>query len=141
MLDLRAKVAAEISDSNELLMEASPANEHESNGAIEWAVQTVGGMFRTRKLAFELAYGKDIGAGHAVVPWLSMHAAALVSIYEVGSDGRATSERSRGKKCRRELRIFGECVYYLPLGRAMGEGEHDGVGLDLLRIVHARDLP
>ncbi len=102
-------------------MELSPVNEHEANGTIERAVQTVGGMIRTHKLALEQSYGQLLEAGHVGVPWLILHSAVMVSLFEVGSDGRTAYERTRGKRYRQELPIFGKCVYYLPLDRARGK--------------------
>ena len=110
IVDLKKKVEAELGSNFEIIMEVSPVNEHESNGTIERAVQTVGGMIRTHKLALERAYGQTLGAGHAVVQWLIMHAAVMVSLFEIGSDGRTAYERTRGKRYRQELPIFGECV-------------------------------
>ena len=49
-----------------------------------------------------------------------MNAAVMVSLFEISSDGRTAHERTRGKKYRRELPIFGECVFYLPMDRARG---------------------
>ena len=37
-----------------------------------------------------------------------------------GSDGRAAHDRSRGKPYWKELRIFGECEFHLPLDRTRG---------------------
>ena len=44
----------------------------------------------------------------------------MVSLCEMGSDGRTAYERSRGKPCRKELPIFCECVFYPPLDRTRG---------------------
>ena len=41
-------------------------------------------------------------------------------MFEVGSDGMTAYERIRGKKYRRELPIFGERIYYLPMDRNRG---------------------
>ena len=60
----------------DVIMEASPVNEHRSNGVDERAVQTNGGMVRTPKL--EQSYSKEMEADHVVIPWLIMHRAEMV---------------------------------------------------------------
>ncbi len=105
-------------------MEQGPVDDHEANGTVERAVQTVGGLIRTHKLALEQAYGHVLEAGHVVAPWLIAHAAVMPSLFEVGSDGLTAYERTRGKKYRPELPIFGVCVYYLPLGRTRGKANN-----------------
>ena len=39
-----------------------------------------------------------------------MHVAVMVSLFEIGSDGRPAYERSRGKPYGKMLRTFGECA-------------------------------
>ena len=48
IVDPKNKVEAELGGTHEVFMEPSPVNEHEANGTIERAVQTVGGMIRTQ---------------------------------------------------------------------------------------------
>ena len=45
-LDLKNKVVAELGGSHDVIVEASPVNEHQSNGVVE--VQTVEGMIQTQ---------------------------------------------------------------------------------------------
>ena len=54
-------------------------NEHQSNGVVERAVQTIGGLIRTHKLALEQSCSKELEADHAVIPWLIIFAAVMVS--------------------------------------------------------------
>ena len=100
-------MVAELGGSHDVIMEASPVNEHQSNGVVERAVQTVGGMIRTHKLALEQSFSKELEADHVVIPWLIMHAAVRFSLFELCSD-------------RRTAPIFGECVFDFPLDRARG---------------------
>ena len=95
-MELKAKVNEELGESYEIIVENSPVGGHESNGVIERAVQTVGGMIRTHKLALEKSYDKEITADSVVIQWLIMHAAVMVSLFEIGSDGRTAYERTRG---------------------------------------------
>ena len=70
-------------------------NEHQANGVVERAVETVGGMIRTHELAIEESCSQELEAGHVVIPWLIMHAADMVSRFENSSDGKTACERSR----------------------------------------------
>ena len=51
-----------------------------------------------------------------MIPWLIMHAEAMVSLFETGNDGRTANERSRDKPYEKELPIFGECVFPTSVG-------------------------
>ena len=64
--DLKKKVVAELGGSDDVIMEDSPVNEHQSNGVVERAVQTVGGMVRTHKLALEQSKIKEVEADYVV---------------------------------------------------------------------------
>ena len=44
-----------------------------------------------------------------------MHTAVMVSLFDLGSDGRTAYERSRGKPSQKELPMFGECVCVIRL--------------------------
>ena len=46
-LGLKSEVVAELGGSHEVMMEARPVNEHQSNSVVERVVQTVGDMMRT----------------------------------------------------------------------------------------------
>ena len=49
-------------------------NEHQSNGLVEPAVQTVGVMIQLHKLALEKSYGKELDSDRVEIPRLIMHA-------------------------------------------------------------------
>ena len=55
---------------------------------VERAVYIVGGMIRTHRLALEQSDSKGVDDDHVMTPWLTMHAAVTVSLFEIGSDGR-----------------------------------------------------
>ena len=120
IVDLKNKVIEELGGGYRIMKEASPVAEHQANGTVERAILTVGGMIRTQKVALEIAYGGELAADHASLPWLIQYSGLLVSLFEVGADGRTAYERTRGKKFRRELPPFGEVVFYLPLDRQKG---------------------
>ena len=96
-------VPTELGRSHEAIMEASSAGEHHANGVVECAVQMVGGVQRTHKLASEQTYGREIQADHAVSLRLIMYAAAKVSLLDVGSKGRIAYERFCDKQHVEEL--------------------------------------
>ena len=79
-----------------MIMEASPVGEPQSNGRVENAVRRVKGQVRTMKEALEYRYRARILATHSV-----------------GKDGRTPYQRWKGKKFRKEVTEFGECVWYL----------------------------
>ncbi len=97
IVDLKRRVDVELVESREVIVENSRVNERESSGVIERAVQTVGGMIRIHKLALEQAGGEELEVGLAAARWLTVRAGVTVSLFEVGSDGRAACERARGK--------------------------------------------
>ena len=83
ILDLKkGKVVAELGVSHDVIMEVSPVHEHQSKGVFKRAAQTVGGLIRAHELKPEQSYSKELEADHVVVPWLIMHAAAAVSLFE-----------------------------------------------------------
>ena len=97
----------------EVMFEESPVGESQSNGEVERAVRTVKGQVRTMKEALDSRYGSRIPSDHPVIAWLPRHAAATVSRYQVGKDGKTAYERTKGKKFKREMAEFGECIWYL----------------------------
>ena len=105
MLELKNKAVAELGGPHDVIVEASPVNGHQSDGVVERSVQTDGGVIRARKLPLEQSSSKKLEADHVVIPWLIMHAAVMVSLFQIGSDGRTTHARSRSKPNR-------EITYY-----------------------------
>ena len=69
---------------------------------------------------------KELEADHEAIPRLIMHAAIMVKSSEIGSDGRTAYERSRGTPCRKELPMFGQCVFYRLLDRTGGRANKLG---------------
>ena len=123
IIELKKQVATRLAEHGvEAVMEVTPVDDHQANGTIERAVQTVAGMVRTHKLATELPYTREIGSDHPIMPWIIEHAAAMVTLFEVSADGRTAYERVRGKRWRQPLPAIGECVFYLPIDRNRGKG-------------------
>ena len=97
----------------EIVMEESPVAEHQSNGRVERAVQTIQGMVRTFRDALESRYGIRLTGKDNVIPWMVMHAACVISNFAVGKDGRTAVERLKGKIFSKPQLEFGECVTFL----------------------------
>ena len=110
---VKLKVSVTAAWDGEIVMEESPVGEHQSNGRVERAIQTIQGMVRTYRDALESRYGMRLDGTNNSVPWMVMHAASMVSNYAVGNDGRTAVERLKGKLCRKQQLEFGECVMYL----------------------------
>ena len=78
ILDLESEVVAELGGSHEMIMEASPVNDHPSNRVVERVFQTVGRMIRTHKLALEQSYKTGVGGRSCGGPMID---------HACGSDG------------------------------------------------------
>jgi hypothetical protein len=87
--------------------------EHQSNGAVENTIKRVQGQIRTVRDALESRIGEIIKGEDNVFTWLVRNAAASMNRYQVGSDGRTSHERLRGRRFRREVAEFGESVRYI----------------------------
>ena len=111
--ELLRAVKAERPEELETQPEESPVGESKSNGEIERAIQTVQGQVRTIKLSVQKRYGCNIREDHPIWPWLVMYSALLLNICVVGDDGRTAYERRKGRKFKRQLPEFGECIRYL----------------------------
>ena len=124
-MDFKHQVAAELESWHQVVMEASPVNEYQTNAVAELAVQTVAGMVRTHKLALAQSYVKELDADHAVVAWLIMHAAVIVSLFELAAAG---GQRTRDPVASStgELPMFRECVFYLLLEGTRGKRKRAG---------------
>ena len=106
VLNLKNKVVDEVGSSHDVIMEGSPVHQHQSHGVVERAVRTVGGVIPTHKLALEQSCSKELEGNFVVILWLIIHAAAMVPLFEIGSDGRTTCARSHGMPYRIELQFL-----------------------------------
>ena len=111
--ELLRVVQAERPEAIELQPEDSPVGESKSNGEIERAIQTMQGQVRALKSNLEGRYKRKILEEHPIWPWAVMYAAVLINICLVGDDGRTPNGRRKGRRFKRELPEFGECIRYL----------------------------
>ena len=100
-------------DIEEMATEQSPVGEHQSNGQVERAIQSIQGQIRTMLLSLESRYKMKLKEDHPIMAWLVRHAAMLINIIKVGQDGRTAYERRKGRKFNRPLPEIGECIMYL----------------------------
>jgi len=113
VVELLRAVEAERPEELEIQPERSPAGESKSNGEIVRAIQTVQGHVRTIKLSVQKTYSCNVREDHPVWPWLVMYASLLLNLCVVGEDGRTAYERRKGRKFKKVLPEFGECITYL----------------------------
>mgnify|MGYP003349086866 CR=1 FL=1 len=92
--------------------------DHQGNGKVGSAIRQVQGQFRSMKDALETRYGRRIEGDHRCIPWLMMHAAAVVSRSRKGSDGLTAYRRWQGRKFNRDMATI---EHIIPLARG---GEH-----------------
>ena len=116
ILDFPKAAKRERGEFVEIMPEESPVCDHQSNGAVERAVQNVEAQIKTMRLALESRYKCKIRADHCIMPWLVHHAAMMYNICQIGDDGKTPYERRKGKRFNRELPEIGECIHYLRPG-------------------------
>jgi len=90
----------------------SPVGDSRANGIAERAVQSIVGLVRTLKNALEYRTGLKFQCDHPVVPWLVEHASDVYNKFHIGSDGKTSYERWKGKPWNKETVEFGELVHY-----------------------------
>ena len=61
----------------------------------------------------EEKYKDTIGEKQMVLPWLVRYAAVLINICRTGEDGKMAYERRRGRKWKKALPVFGECIWWM----------------------------
>ena len=77
---MEASVTESLGETFNIEPEASPVEEHQSNGAIERAVWDVGGTARTLKATVEDRHGYHLPS--------DVHVVALYTLFAIGADGR-----------------------------------------------------
>lgn len=100
----------------------SPVGESESNGRVENTIRRVQEKIRALRHHAEHKTGVRIFGQSPVMVWLSCWAAALISKYSRGDDGKSPHERIRGEPSRMPLVLFGEKVLFLPMKIEGAEG-------------------
>ena len=84
------------------VLELQPKYEKQSIGAAERAVRTIKGQVRKMASALYTRMG--------VMTWLTPYAAVVVNRRMVGSDGKTSQERIKGRRSLRSMCEFGQCL-------------------------------
>ena len=100
-------------DQIQVLCEESPVGESQSNGSVENGFKQLQGQFRTIRAHVETKLKSKLPEGHAIWPWLIKHCSDLLNRYNVGKDGKTPRYRLKGKKFKRDVVDYAECVWYL----------------------------
>ena len=79
------------------MLEQSPFADSRSNGFVERAIQTVEGQIRAMKSALDRRLGIRVPNDWCVIPWSAEHAGNIVTLFEVGKDGKTPFRRLRGR--------------------------------------------
>jgi len=109
IVSLKERVSM-VTDGVEIVSEASPVGESKSNGEVERAIRTVRGQFRTFRDHVENRYMTVLDQSHKIVLWMVAHAANTVDRFALGTDGKTSYQRRRGRKFNKELVDFAGCV-------------------------------
>ena len=80
MTDIINAVKREGAEDIDVMTEKSPVGEHQSNGEVERAIQSVQELMRVMKLALQSRYKSRIRGDHPILPWLVRHAAIVVTL-------------------------------------------------------------
>ena len=73
-------------------------------------------MVRTYRDAMESRYEVNLTGKSTILPWIVKHAAASITRFRIGKDGRTPLQRLKGKLCRKYPGDIGECVMYVKPG-------------------------
>ena len=97
---------------NSAVPENSAVGESASNSRAERSVQTFEDMLRTYKSALDARMGEHLPSNHAIMYWLSEHAASTYNKCFVQADGKTPYEFLHGKAPGLRLIEFGEKVMW-----------------------------
>ena len=101
----------------EIIPEQSAAYDSKAAGKIENAVQRIEKQFITLRDALQTRINEKVETGNPVIEFLVLHTSDTLNRYHVGSDGRTSYQRWKGKQFKRVVPEFGEQVLYLNLAR------------------------
>ena len=87
-------------------------NESQSNGAVEEGCRIVSGFTRVLKEQLGDKAKMKLETDSPMIQWMIRWAAMMTSRYLVGTDGRTSYERRKGRRCDLEVVPCGEAVWY-----------------------------
>ena len=97
-----------------VLPEEAPKGDSASNGLAELAVREIKGVARTLKFAAEEKHGTVLAPDHPALAFMVHYAGKVISLNQVGADGRTGYERRKGRRYKRELPWWSEKVLFMP---------------------------
>ena len=121
--DLRRAVAA--SRSHPTVPIDVPTKESKGNGAMERAVRTWAGQYRTLKSHLEHELKTEIPLDHQILQWLAWWSAGLLNRVAVRHHGRTTHEYIIGHKMKLPVASFGETLLWRKKRETSDLGKHD----------------
>ena len=83
------------------------------NGLAEDAVKELKAKFRTLRHSTEMGLGRRIPETHDSLAWLVTHAAATISSFRPGLDGKTPCEQRVVRKFRRPVAPWGQKVWWM----------------------------
>lgn len=113
ILELKSAVINEMKQQSEIKPESTPVGDSQSNGIIEKANQDLREQIMTMYGSLKSRYKEGIDEEHGSIPWMVSHAAACMSRFKVGADGKTAYHRVNGKDFKKNIVEFGECIWYL----------------------------
>ncbi len=99
--------------SHKTVLENSLRGQSNKNGFIENANRFVAGQIITLRSALQSNLQHVIGRNHIIIKWLVKYAATLINIASVGKDSKTAYDRRHGRKWKKALPIFGECIWWM----------------------------
>ena len=100
-----------------------PVKESKNNGAVERAVRTWQGQFRTLKDHAEFELKSELGPRHPLLTWCAWWAAALLNRVQVQPNGRTAYEMYSGHRAKTPIAAFGERIMWRTPRAVSGRGK------------------
>ena len=89
-----------------------PARETKANGAVERAVRTWQGQFRTLKSHFESGIDMTLPREHPILQWCAWWATSLLNRVAITSHGRTVFEYATANHMKTQLACFGQAFLW-----------------------------
>ena len=102
-----------------------PVRESKGNGAVERAVRTWTGQFRTLKSQLEEGIGCALDKKHAMLQWCASWAGSVMKRSAVKSHGRTVYEYVTGHRMKCQLTMLGESVLWRAKRHSGNLNKHD----------------
>ena len=103
----------------------SPEGDHAANGFAESGVRELKGQIWVLKSSLEDKLRKRLANDDVLLAWLPRHAAALLSRYRQGEDGRTSEQRRSGRTWKKPIVNFGDRIMFRPVNtKSARNAEH-----------------